>query len=437
MKFLGILMLIANFTHAQFSIDGQFRTRGEYRDGYRLLATESTYGVPIVLQRSRLILSHKEDKLSFMFSGQDARIWGQNDQQMPDNTTHIYEAWAMWNFLPNFNLKLGRQELKYDDQRIIAIRNFSLTGITYDAALITYDNFSAKTSLHLGGMINNNEQWVYLTNYIGDLPKYMVFLWGSKTLNEMITINAINFFDLRQAQLPFTFEPNIMYGRNTIGANAIISSNDNFGGRMGGYYQFGSSWINLWPLANNNVEISAYSINANIWTKASQELKLSLTFDLYSGHDWSKTNGKFTSFNRLLAAGHAHLGCMDYFTSMQLAEVDWAGIVDFFLEAEYNFNDKANINAAIHNFSLHKPYIPAINAVGYEELDKRLGTEVDFIFNYRVSKDIAIQTAWMFMLPTESLEVFKGNNSKFSHYGYVSFLFTPNFFKYQKPDPQS
>jgi hypothetical protein len=382
------------------------------------------------------MLSHKEDKLSFMISGQDARVWGQNDQQMPDNTTHIHEAWAMWNFLPNFNLKLGRQELKYDDQRIIAARNFSLTGITYDAALLSYDNYNTNISLHLGGMINNSEQWVFLTNYIGELPKYMIFLWGSKTFNDMITLNAINFFDLKQRQQPFVFDPNIMYGRNTIGMNAILSSNESFGGRIGGYYQFGSTWVNLWPLANNNVDISAYSINANIWTKASEELKLSLTFDLYSGHDWSKSSGKFTSFNRLMAAGHAHLGYMDYFTTMQLIEVDGAGIIDFSLEAEYNFNDKANIHALVHNFSLHKPYIPAINAVGYEELDRRLGTEVDFIFNYRVSRDLAIQTAWMFMLPTESLEVFKGTNSEFSHYGYVSFLFTPNFFRYSKPEPQ-
>ena len=427
-----ILLLISQFASSQFSVDGHIRTRGEYRDGYRTLAVEDTHGLPLVLQRSRLMMSYKEDNLTFKLTGQDARVWGESEAASPKNTFGIYEAWVKWLFHPNIGVKVGRQEISYDDQRLLSIRNFGVAGATYDALLMYYEDDETKTSVHVGGMINNDRQSQILDYYTGNLFKYMAFAWGSFSINDFVSLNAINIFDLKQKPS----EPEIMYGRNTLGANAIVTKKGVAGGRMGGYYQFGNSWFGIWPLENQKQQISAYSINASAWADLIEKVKVTLSFDLYSGNDWSKSSGKFTSFNRLLASRHGHLGYMDYFTDMQMGEVAWTGIVDMYLRVDYTFSQKADIQARINNFSMEKPYLPPDVGQGFEKVGKRLGNEISILLNYKPAKNIAIQTAWMLMLPTETLKRLQGDNTRLSHFGYISLLFTPNFFTYSKPETQ-
>jgi len=388
----------------------------------------------LVGQRSRLLLSYNESKFQFKFSAQDARVWGQNENQMLSNTIHIHEAWAVYKPNPSLIIKLGRQELKYDDQRIIAARNFSLTGITYDAGLLVYTNSDRGFTFHWGAMINNPNDARFLTFYTG-LFKYVNFLWSEIKIAEGLKVNTLNFFDLTQKP----DDPSVMYGRNTIGANLITNPSAIFGGRIGGYYQFGRSWMDFGGGSQMKIRPNAFSANATVWAKPLDKLKVSANFDMYSGHDWSRNSDRFTAFNRLLAAGHAHLGLMDYFTTVQLNEVRYAGILDYFIAAELFIKQKTNLQLTAHYFTTHKPYIPAQNALGYEEIDRSLGSEIDLVFNHRFTKEFSIQSAWMVMFPTETLERLKGvgaGNSQFSHFGYLSLLFTPNFFEYSKTEPQ-
>lgn len=428
----GIWFLSTSIAVAQFSVDGQFRTRFEYRDGYKMLASENTYGFPLVFQRSRITLSHKEDNLTVKISGQDARVWGQNSTGMASNTTHIYEAWAKYNFTSKLSVKLGRQELRYDDQRIMSFNDFSLTGLTYDALLFAFDNSESNASLHWGTMINNSGQTSFLSYYNEPLPKYISFLWATRPLGDKVVVNAVNFFDATQRN----DRPNVMYGRNTVGGNAIISPSELFGLRVGGYYQFGKTWHNWGGGNQQKLKVSAYSFNSTLWVKPVDVISASLNMDVYSGHDWSSATTTFTSFNRLLAAGHALLGYIDFFTSKHLTEVDYAGLIDFFLRVDYSMSERAKLQAVVHNFMLEKPYIRTVEPNGFEKVEANLGQEVDLVFSYKISKMFSVEGAWMVMLPTATLERLNGLNeggSTFSHYGYISLLFSPNIFSFTKP----
>lgn len=428
----GIWFLSTSIAVAQFSVDGQFRTRFEYRDGYKMLASENTYGFPLVFQRSRLIIGHKEDNLTVKISGQDARIWGQNSTGMASNTTHIYEAWAKYNFTPMLSVKLGRQELRYDDQRVITFNDFSLTGLTYDALLFTYDNPESKASLHWSTMINNAGQSNFLGYYSEPLPKYISFVWASRPLGDKVVVNAVNFFDATQRN----DRHNVVYGRNTIGANAIISPTELFGLRFGGYYQFGKTWHNWGGGIQQKLKVSAYSFNSTLWVKPVDVITASLNIDVYSGQDWSSASPTFRSFYRLLSAGHALLGYMDYFLSKNLTEVDYAGLIDFFLRVDYSISERAKLQAVVHNFMMEKPYFRTVEPNGFEKVEPILGQEVDLVFNYKVTKAFSLEGAWMVMLPTATLERLNGlslGGSTFSHYGYISLLFSPSLFSYTKP----
>lgn len=428
---LFLQLAISFSTKAQFTIDGQFRTRAEMRDGYRALASEATHPAVLVSQRSRLIFSYSDSNFLFKFSGQDARVWGQNWNAMASNTLHLYEAWAGYKVNPNLLLKVGRQELLYDDQRLMATRNFSITGVTYDAALLIYSNKDKGLNLHFGTMVNNVGEVNFLDGYNFPLSfKYMSFLWMDKKLNDMVSMNAINFFDLSQNPA----DNHIMYGRNTLGANVILKFSDTFGGRVGGYYQFGNHWLDLGTYGASHKKISAYSYNLSMWVKPAENLKISAHVDTYSGHDWSGEFDTFTAFNRLLAGGHAHLGFIDYFTSADLREVRWAGIHDLFLQGEYVFSTKLNLQATLHYFMLNKPHLRIPGPDTYTTVSKGLGTEVDFVLNYRVNQALSLQASFSSIFPTESLETLKltgALDSEFSYYAYLSLLFTPKFLKWE------
>jgi hypothetical protein len=429
------LLLVAQSAFSQFTINGQFRTRGEFRNGYRALATDQNYATPLVSQRSRLIFNFAESDFEFRFSAQDARVWGQNWNGMANNAVQIYEAWSMYKFNQKSSIKIGRQELWYDDQKLIAVRNYSITGATYDAALFAYSNSEKGSTFHWGSMVNNIQETNFLQYYNFPLSfKYLSFLWYEKLISDNLTLNAINIFDLTQNPN----RPNIMFGRNTLGSNVIFKFGDSFGGRVGGYYQFGEAWVNLGNIhGQRNAKVSAYSYNASLWINPSESIRISVNYDTYSGNDWSQNSRTFTGFNRIMAAGHAHLGFIDYFTSMDLAEVNRAGINDLFITVDYKVNSKLTLQPKFHYFTLNKPYFPTVEPEGFVKVNPDLGTELDIIANYRVNRIFSMEFAFMTIFPSKTLEAIKmnGGEVKFSHFAYVSLLFTPRFFEWQKPTP--
>lgn len=422
-------VIITLSAKSQLTLDGQFRVRGEYRDGYKELASEASYGTPLVSQRSRLVLNFADTTFTFRVSAQDARVWGQNWNGMPNNTIHVHEAWALYKANNRISVKLGRQEFKYDDQRILAAKNFSLTGATYDAALLMYNNKELGVNLHWGTMINNMGQTNFLAQYSFPLSfKYMSFLWFDMAVSDAFKFNTINLFDLTQNPA----NAHIMYGRNTLGANGIFNLSSNSGARIGAYYQFGQSWVDNGALGQTNRKLSAYSYNASLWTDATDALKLTATVDIYSGHDWSSNDEHYAAFSRLLGAGHGHLGFIDYFTSPDLKEVRWAGVNDYFLRADLKLNAKLSLQATYHYFMLNKPNLPnLLPPGGYSEVDPGLGSEVDFVGNYKFNPNFSIQAAFMVMLPSPTMEIIKlaGTESELSYFGYLSILFTPKFFE--------
>lgn len=418
-------ILSFNSLFSQFTVDGEFRTRAELRNGYKELASESNYLNLLSGQRSRLIMNFKDTGYSFRFTMQDARVWGQNGNM---GTNAIYEAWAEISPSSNFSFRLGRQALSYDDQKILSSRNFSNSGASYDAALLIYNNKKAATSVHWGSMINNSNDANFL-NYYSDNFKYMWFIWGEKKFSDKVKISVLNLFDLTQNPM----DSHIMYGRNTIGANGVFNLSSSIGGRMGGYYQFGDGYMGFANyLEAQKWKLASYSFNATIWAKPIERLKLSMNVDTYSGHNWSEKSETFGGFNRLLAGGHSNLGFMDYFTTMDLREVKWAGINNWYFRADLSLNPKVSLQGTAHSFHLNKSYFPIVNNNNFEKVKSYLGTEIDLVANYKHSSMLSMEATFMTILPGETLKKVKlnGNNSEFSFFSYISLLFTPNFFKY-------
>src|SRR5215210_1215676 len=115
---------------AQFSLTGQLRTRTEVRNGLGNLVTTGSKPEVFTSQRTRLAFDYKWDRVNFGATGKDVRVWGQDASSISNadgNRLMLHEGWAditlankadttiKFKALDLLSLKIGRQELIYDD----------------------------------------------------------------------------------------------------------------------------------------------------------------------------------------------------------------------------------------------------------------------------------------------------------------------------------
>ena len=136
---------------AQLTLTGQLRTRTEFRDGQGSPLPEDAKPAFFTSQRTRLSLNYSTYRIKFGLTAQDVRVWGQDVSTINRTTTQdnnalmLHEAWAEIlltdTVLKNktLSLKLGRQELAYDDERLIGKLDWLQQARRHDAALFKYE----------------------------------------------------------------------------------------------------------------------------------------------------------------------------------------------------------------------------------------------------------------------------------------------------------
>lgn len=147
---VGTLCIIADPASAQLSLDAQIRIRSELRDGYGAPLPKDATPAFFISQRSRLLLGYKSDRLKIGLTMQDVRVWGQDVSTINRTTTQsnnglmVHEAWAELLLTDTsdseqgLSVRLGRQELAYDDQRLIGNLDWPQQARRHDAAVLRF-----------------------------------------------------------------------------------------------------------------------------------------------------------------------------------------------------------------------------------------------------------------------------------------------------------
>lgn len=152
---VGVLLFFSvflpHFSNAQFSLTGQLRTRTEVRNGLGNLVLKGSKSAVFTSQRTRLIFGYKWDRLTLGVSVQDVRVWGQDASTISNadgNRFMLHEGWAelmlankadttlKFRLLDLMSLKIGRQELIYDDVRLLGNLDWLQQGRRHDMALL-------------------------------------------------------------------------------------------------------------------------------------------------------------------------------------------------------------------------------------------------------------------------------------------------------------
>jgi Alginate export len=146
------LSICTQFTaEAQFTLQGQMRTRTEIRNGLGNLVANDAKTAAFTSQRTRLNFGYKWDRVLFGASVQDVRVWGQDASSISTNDgarLMLHEGWAevtlankadttvKFKALDLLTVKIGRQELIYDDVRLIGNLDWLQQARRHDMVLL-------------------------------------------------------------------------------------------------------------------------------------------------------------------------------------------------------------------------------------------------------------------------------------------------------------
>ena len=152
---LACILFLSVFTQltmkAQFTLTGQLRTRTEIRNGLGNLVPTNSKSAAFTSQRTRLNVGYKWDRILFGASIQDVRVWGQDASSISSADgakLMLHEGWAevtlanktdttvKFKALDLLTVKIGRQELVYDDVRLIGNLDWLQQGRRHDMILL-------------------------------------------------------------------------------------------------------------------------------------------------------------------------------------------------------------------------------------------------------------------------------------------------------------
>tara|TARA_R110002051_G_scaffold115026_1_gene188033 strand:+ start:29336 stop:30619 length:1284 start_codon:yes stop_codon:yes gene_type:complete len=419
---ITFLILSVSSIYSQFTLDGQFRPRTEYRHGYgTVLADDSDAGFAIST-RIRLNASYAVDSYQFYMSLQDVMVWGENRQILPDDQNDsfaVFEAWANINLGKGWSTKLGRQVISYDDQRIFGGLDWAQQGRNHDAGLIKYkeekfmldvglafsqdfDNpagfQSAGTAYNTTGFFTyKTMQYLYAkqdwTNFSGSFLALNNGFQNFNTLNEADGVSNLQ-----------TIGTHLAYKKGKFSAEANV------------FLQTGER--------QNSVKVGgAYLLGAELGYKATEKMVLGIGTEIISGNK-ADTTDKTEAFFPLYGTNHKFNGFMDYFYVGNHANS--IGLTDIHASAKFDLGKKSSL------------LVKALNFSGQQELlsgEKSLGTEVDLVFS-KAFNGYGLAIGYSQMFASEGMYELKGTTKELAsssqNWAWVQLTIKPQFLNTKK-----
>ncbi len=416
-KTIALLLLSSTIAqvNGQLTVDAELRQRFEYRHGFKTLFPDDTDPAAFVSQRTRLNVGHKTEKLNLYLSLQDVRVWGDVPQMnlSDKNGLGLHQAWGEILFNEHLSLRLGRQEISYDDHRIFGNVDWAQQARSHDAALIRYgrENFV----LDLGLAFNQDTENVAgSTLRTADTYKSIQYAWAHKDWEQfkaslLFLNNGMQFLDGADPNNTETrYSHTLGTHLNTVGNKWRLSSNL--------YYQFGKD------MANNS--LSAYLLGLELNYVPSGTLGLALGTELQSGNtNGTPANGKNRAFTPFYGTNHKFNGYMDYFYVGNHANN--VGLLDNYAKAKITLGHKSNLDLAVH-------YFLAASDMA-ENGPKQLGTELDLVYAYTYDKNIILNAGYSHMIAYKGMEILKGNmDGNTNYWGWIMVTIKPNLYKASK-----
>ena len=309
-------------------------------------------------------------------------------------------------------MKLGRQTISYDDQRILGEVDWAMQGRFHDAAMIQYSK--NKFKLDLAFAYNQETQNTFGTDYtITGAFSYKTMQMAH--LTKVWDKASVSFLLMNNGFQKYTGDPvpltDGVYNRQTTGT----------------YFTFpisaltiaGSAYLQTGK-ANASTDLSAYQYMVEAKYNPGK-VTLIAGFESLSGTDQGGEE-KNKSFFPLYGTNHKFNGYMDYFYVGNHANN--VGLNDVYGKIALTLGEKSMLGLNTHLFFA--------NAEMANDLSQKLGTEVDLVFSKSIANYIKMNVGYSQLFATESMSSVKGGTSSdnTNNWGWVQLIVNPRLLTY-------
>lgn len=342
---LGLLLASFQFAQAQFSLEGEFRPRSEYfGNGGNFTggsfpaqtAVSGDEGFIRTSVRAAINAAYKTESYNLYVGFQEVFVFGDRQQisTAGNGSFRVQEAWADLKLGEFSSLKVGRQQLSYDDQRILGGLGWAQQARTHDAVVYKYkkDGYN----LDIGASLNTTADEVY-NNVTLFTYRDMGFVRANKKFGKL-NFSALALVNTFQNGTTFSPAGSDKATLLTAGIHAgyksgILGLSSNVflqeGNRMVGSYQDVSG---------------AYLASLDATIKASDKVTILAGIEAISG-----SKDDTAAFFPLFGTNHKFNGLIDRFYVGNHANAN--GLVDLNIGAKFGLPKGYSLTAKFHNFS--------------------------------------------------------------------------------------
>lgn len=401
---------------AQLNISAQLRARTEVRDGQGTLSVRGAIPAAFTSQRTRLNVNYIGTRIKFGLVAQDVRVWGQDASTINRTSADLrdglmmHEAWAELTLLDtgsvidNLSLKIGRQELVYDDSRLLGNLDWLQQARRHDVALLKFaeGNWLA----HMGFAFNQNGEFasgnIYNgvpignayaagTNGIGAMYKSFQFLYTNRKLKNgnysfLLLKDDFNRYSVGSNSPSRVLEQGV-WSRYTTGLT-IARTKQPMSFHVSAFYQGGTN--------KDGISLHAWMATLLASYQFSPKIIVSAGADFTSGNEPSIIN-KDARFDPLYGTPHKFWGTMDYF--YVASGFGAIGLTDYALKWKHISSSKLSWGVDIHEFYSANTILDGNG----NKISRRLGTEVDVLMNHNITKQITFELGYSAMFATSTL----------------------------------
>lgn len=389
-----------------FETSLQIRPRAELRHGYNgpVVDTDAPSQF-FVSQRSRLGMMYGGEGIAAKLAVQDVRNWGQSPQLVvADGLFSVHEAWASFAVGEEVDVKVGRQEVVFDDARIFGNVDWAQQGRTHDLLRVNYAN-EISVSLLIGvNRVGGSPDLNYPVANYRDLQALHVqssqendLRWSALILN-----NGTNSYDTDGSVFTSQYS-------QTIGGN-LWNSFGELSVHVAGYVQLGTDCCGR--------DLSAHYLKAAGKLKI-DDLSVELGGEKISGDDVASAD-KNNAFTPFYGTNHKFNGHMDYFYVGN--HRNSVGLIDIFLKGSMAYSDGA-VGIDLHYFMTDQdvPFELLVDS------GNDLGIEADVYWKHKVQPQATIVAGVSVFSATETMALLRTATDSMNYWAYVMVNITPSF----------
>ena len=398
----------------KLTLDAQFLSRGEYRQGGLPVdeESESEDFAAFLMERTRLNVGYERPYFDAKISIQHSGVWGQAGK----GTMNLYETYIQLKAPMGLFAKIGRQELAYDNERIIGSDDWAMAASSHDVGKFGYEGYGHKAHLILG--FNQNAE-----NTNGGT----IYRDGAQPYKSMQTVWY--HYDASRAKL----------GTSLLFMNLGVQgpSKTRFQHLAGIYllwtpksWLFEGSYYRQFGKTERGMPIKAWMASGKLQYTLNPQWRFTSGYDYLSGDEfyYVRSEGQaglvyhkeMRGFTSLYGSHHQFYGAMDFFYLSAFADGFSPGLQNLYVAADYTPSKKLSFNAAYHYLA---------TTVDLKHFSRALGHELELTASYQFWPYAKLSAGYSFMVGTDTMkELKRASESGRLHWAWLSLNITPRIF---------